>query len=547
MSPRQVSAGHAIVSQLEALGIQRIYCVPGESYLDVLDGLFESEITTVVCRQEGSAGFMAIADSRLSGRFGVAMVTRGPGAANAFIAVHTAWQDRTPLILFVGLVPIGDRYRESFQEFDLTGWFGTTAKAVMTLDSADRATELVADAAHIACSGRPGPVVIGLPEDVLVERVPSDLTPRRACADGSFSAVEQGQWEQALRSASRPLLVVGGDRWTAQSAADLTTWAEEWEVPIVTDWRSQDIIDNDSACYAGWLGYGRNEATAALLDTTDLACFVGCGNADVLSDGYRLGAPDRRTVVVDVDPTLRPHHGPLDLHILATPAAFVRGLQDLRPGQPEVGWPSRCRRAHQQQQDFAGPRADGPATGVDLAAAMDQLARRLPPDAVVTYGAGNHALWAQRYLTHHRYPSLLAPRNGAMGFGVPAAVAASIAQPTRQVVSVTGDGDFLMNGQELATAMTYGAAPLIVIIDNGMYGTIRQHQQREYPGRISGTALQNPHFAEFARSFGAFGQTVGTTAELGPALDAALGSRRAAVLHVLADPAVLAPTSGSER
>ncbi len=538
------TAGHAVVRELEALGVERVYCVPGESYLDVLDGLHDSTITTVVCRQEGGAGFMAIAESRLTRRLGVAMVTRGPGAANAAIAVHTAWQDATPMLLFVGLVPVGDRHREAFQEFDLAGWFGTTAKGVVTLDSPDRATELVADAAHLARSGRPGPVVIGLPEDVLLEPGPHGTTPTRALADGAVSPYEVNRVAETLRGASRPVVVVGGDRWTAGSGEDLAAWAEAWHLPVVTDFRTQDVIDNASPAFAGWLGFDDRSPAAELLADADVVCFVGCGSSDVLSGGYRRSAPGRRSLLVDADPALSTHTGGVDLHALCAPGPFVAAMARTRPGAAPEGdrerWWAGARAA---QERLVAPHADAPTRGVDLAEAMALLRARMAPDAVVTYGAGNHALWAQRYLTHHSYPSLLAPRNGAMGFGVPAAVAAAIAEPGRQVVSVAGDGCFLMNGQELSTAAAHGAAPLVVVVDNGQYGTIRQHQERSYPGRVNGTALHNPDFAAYARAFGGFGVTARTTEEVGPALDAAFASGTLAVVHLIVDPEVLHPTS----
>jgi acetolactate synthase-1/2/3 large subunit len=447
------------------------------------------------------------------------------------------------LLLFVGLIPVGDRSRESFQEFDLAGWFGTTAKQVVTLDSAHRAAEVVADAARIARSGRPGPVVIGLPEDILVDDAPAEAMPPRAVPTGSVSDPELDAWMDALGSSSRPLVVAGGDQWTAAAGAQLAAWAERWQVPVVTDWRTQDVIDNASASFAGWLGYGRSDAAATLLDTADLVCFIGCGNADVLSDGYRLGSGKRQTVVVDTDPLLRTHQGGVDQHIMAAPAAFTAAVSATPPPAHLPVRHDWWVAARKQQERFASPRADRPAAGVDLAAAMGELRLHLATDAVVTYGAGNHALWAQRYLTHHAYPSLLAPRNGAMGFGVPAAVAAAIAFPHRQVVSIAGDGCFLMNAQELSTAVAHGAAPVVIVVDNGRYGTIRQHQEGAYPGRVSGTQLHNPDFAAHARSFGAFGQAVRTTEEFAPALESALACGRAAVLHLMADPDVAEPSS----
>ncbi|WP_028923520.1 thiamine pyrophosphate-dependent enzyme [Pseudonocardia acaciae] len=541
MSSRR-TAGAAIVAQLEALGVRRAYGVPGESYLEVLDALHDSPIHTVVCRQEGGAGFMALAEARLTGGPGVAMVTRGPGAANAAIAVHTAWQDAVPLVLLVGLVPADDRDRESFQEFSPAGWFGSTAKKVLTVERPERAAAQVAEAFAVASSGRPGPVVVGLPEDVLVGPATASPVPARAVADGAVSAAQRDRLGALLDAARRPLVIVGGSRWTADGAdaAAVAGWAARRGLPVATDWRCQDIVDHDSPAYVGWLGYGRDQVLADALDAADLLLFVGCGYGDVLSGGYRGGAPDAVTVVVDPAPELSTHQRRVDLHLLASPAAFAAAVaEDGGGGEPDPDWAKRLRAAAVR---FATPASgSGTGQGVDLDAAMAALSDRLEPDAVVTYGAGNHALWAQRFLPHHGPGTLLAPRNGAMGFGVPAAVAACLVHPGRQVVSVAGDGCFLMNGQELATAVAYGASPVILVADNSQYGTIREHQERHHPGRVSGTALVNPDFGAFARSFGAHGERVWTTGDLPAALDRAFASGTAAVLHLDVDPAVLAP------
>jgi acetolactate synthase I/II/III large subunit len=534
------SAGRLLVAQLERQGVERVYCVPGESYLDVLDALYDSKIATVVCRQEGGAGFMAVADGRVTGGVGVAMVTRGPGAANAMISVHTAWQDASPLVLFVGLVPLADRGRESFQEIDPAAWFGSTAKRVLTLDVPERAAEVVAEAFHLAASGRPGPVVVGLPEDVLVGRTTQAVVPPRELAAGAVSGDQADHLCHLLAEAERPLMIVGGDRWDPRSAERFTRWCERWSLPVATDFRAHDIVDHDSPSFVGWLGLSRDPALSAVLDEADLLVFVGCGAADILTEGYRRGRQAARVVVVDPDPGLRTHQHRVDLHLLATPGALMEEVAERAPAAEPVwtGWSAEAREA---QQRFGSPAPDGPGTGVDLGVAMRELRARLAPDAIVTYGAGNHAVWPQRYLPHHSYPSLLAPRNGAMGFGVPAAVAAAIAHPGRQVVSVAGDGCFLMNGQELATAAANDVAPLILVVDNAQYGTIVAHQERHYPGRPSASALVNPDFAGYARAFGGFGERVSRTDDFAPALDRALGSGRLALLHLLADPGVLRP------
>lgn len=534
------SAGHLLVAQLEQQGVERVYCVPGESYLDVLDGLHDSPIRTVVCRQEGGAAFMAMAEGRLTKRPGVAMVTRGPGAANAAVAVDTARKDATPLVLFVGMVPLHDRWRGSFQEFDLHSWFGAMAKRVTSLDVPGRAAAVVAEAFHVASSGRPGPVVVGLPEDVLVAPADGAGLPVRAVGDGAVSPVQADRLLELLGEARRPLVVVGGDRWDSASAARLTRWCEQWRLPVATDFRAHDIVDHDCPSYVGWLGFGCDPALHDLVDSADLLLLVGCGAGDVLTGGYVRGRAAERVVVVDTDPELVEHGLRLDLHLLASPAALSDAVAAREPAQTPP-WAEWTERAHGRQQRFGTPAPDGGRGGVDLGVAMELLRQRLDPDAVVTYGAGNYAVWPQRYLPHHQYPSVLAPRNGTMGFGVPAGVAASLACPGRQVVTLTGDGDFLMNGQELATAVAHGAGPLVLVVDNGMYGTIRAHQQRAYPGRYTGTSLVNPDFAAYCRSFGGHGERVTRTEDLAAALDRAMEVDGLALLHLVVDPDVLRP------
>lgn len=537
----QRSAGHAIVDQLAVAGVRRVYCVPGESYLDVLDGLYCAAIDTVVTRAEGGASFMAVADGRLGPAPGVAMVTRGPGAANAAIGVHTAWTDATPMLLFVGLIPIADRDRESFQEFDIRAWFGTTAKAVLVLDEPGRAAETVRDAVHLARSGRPGPVVVGLPEDVLVGPCPGGPLPPRALARGSVSTAELTEVGRHLAGASRPLVVVGGDQLSRDGSRDLARFAEAWSIPVVSDFRAHDRIEHATTSWCGWLGYGRCESSARLLDEADLVVFLGAVNSDVLSDGYTLGRQGRVTVLAGADPDLGGHHGGVDLQIVAHPDVVAHSLVEVGCRQPPT-WARHTRAARAAWVEFASPTPDGAGAGfVDLGAAFEVLAREVGPDAVITYGAGNHAIWAQRYLPSGGPGTLLAPRNGAMGFGIPAAVAAALADPGRRVVSIAGDGCFLMNGQELATATAHGADLTVIVVDNGQYGTIREHQERHYPGRVSGTQLINPDFALLAAAFGGHGERVDHLDDLPAALARALDHRGVSLLHLRSDPAVLQP------
>lgn len=542
-TPGVCSAGHLLVAQLEREGVTRVYGVPGESYLDVLDGLHDSSITTVVTRHEGGAAFMALAEGRLTGRPGIAMVTRGPGAANAFIAVHTAWQDATPMILFVGLIPVPDRGREAFQEFDLAGWFGSTAKHVTTLDDPTSAARTVSDAVRIATSGRPGPVVIGLPEDVVREPAADAETVEPApAARAEAGAGAMAELSARLHRSERPIIVVGGDGWPAEAGGGLVEWAARHRIPVTADFRAYDAVPHgDPGAYVGSLGYGRSDALAKLFDESDLVVFVGASRTDVLSDGYTL-AQDAETVVVLAGEPLG-HSGRLDQFIASDPAGFVRHLPtDLGRTFDEA----RFGAARAQYLRYSTPSAAGLADMgpyVDLTAVMAVLRDELSDDAVITFGAGNHAIWPARYLQHHRPATLVAPRNGAMGMGIPAAVAASLVFPGREVVSVAGDGCFLMNGQEIATAIGYGAPFIAIVVDNGVYATIREHQETHYPDRPSGTHLTNPDFAAFARSFGGYGETVERTRDFRDAYRRARASGLPAVLHLRQDPAVRAPAT----
>lgn len=534
------TAGHLIVGQLERAGIKRVYTVPGESFLDVLDGLHGSPIQNVVARQEGGAGFMALAEGRLTELPGVAMVTRGPGAANAFIAIHTAHQDATPLILFVGLIPVADRGRESFQEFDINAWFGSTAKKVVTLDDAASAARVVDDAIFTALSGRPGPVVIGLPEDVLVHVVPDATVEPRKIARPEPAPADLTALTQKLETARKPLIVVGGEGWTQESSEQLAAWASRHSVPIVADFRAYDAVPHRSDAYAGFLGYGRSDANAQRLDDADLLVFVGCVRGDVLSDGYKRGL-DAETIVVNADANLLGHFGRVDQHIVADVTAFAGALGAVEAsattGELEDGWFASARA---DQLTFSTPAPDG-GIGVDLGVAMEVLKKEMDDDAVLTFGAGNHALWPARYLDHNSANSLAAPRNGAMGMGIPAAVAASLAYPARQVISVAGDGCFMMNGQEIATAMGYGAKFIVLVVDNGIFATIREHQEAHYPDRPSGTHMTNPDFAALARSYGGYGERVDRTEDFAAAFRRAVDSGLPALLHLPQDPTTRSP------
>ncbi|MGM0930003.1 MAG: thiamine pyrophosphate-dependent enzyme [Actinomycetota bacterium] len=521
--PGRKSAGHVIVDSLIAHGVERTYVVPGESYLEVLDGLHNSTIDTIVCRHEGGAAYMAEADGKMNQRPGIAMVTRGPGAANAHVGLHTAWQDSTPMVLFVGLIPFEHRDREAFQEFDIKSWFDTGAKRVMVLDHPERASEIVAEAMFAATSGRPGPVVVGLPEDVIREETDATLHPVIPVAQGGMTVTDWKALQAALKEAEKPLFVVGGNDWTQEGASALTTWLEEHNIAAAVEWRCEGTIPFDSPSYVGPIGYGRPKPTYDLLEETDLLIFVGTVPGDVITDGFLVRQDwSKKNFLVTIDPSLRGRSGPVSYQIVAKPDVFVRDLvmMDL-PLKEE--WKDFTQRMRGEQEKFA---ALPPAEPTDGPARMDtmmaNLVSGLPRDAMITLGAGEHTNWAHRYFPTHDYASMLSARNGSMGYSVPSAIAASLAYPGRRVVTIAGDGEFLMNGQELATAAQYGATPLVIVMDNQEYGTIRTHQERWYPERISGTQLKNPDFALMAQAFGGFGVKVERDADVPAALEAAL-------------------------
>lgn len=572
-----MSVGHvgtAIARSLELHDVPRIFQVPGESFLPVLDGLYESSIDTVVCRQEGGACYMAEAHGKATGQPGVAMVTRGPGSANAFVGIHTAWQDATPLVLFVGLVPTNDRDRESFQEFDIKAWFGTQAKRVYVLDDASRASRVVAEAFHLATQGRPGPVIIGLPEDVLHQEFTGDLCNPLPASHGAFSDADLDYLASELRTAEKPLIFAGGAHWSPETSAAVQKFAEQQQIPVVHDWRASDRTAFSSPANAGWLGYGRNDAAAELLCEADLVVELGAVLTDVPTDGYTLRQNlDAKNIVITTDTTLLGNSAAVSHHILASPQAFAQVTEELakRIGSEErvaagseasTGgtdstdaaitatqreWFTAAHRKHLAFSHVGKPEG-WPATAqgtAHMAAIMAAIQEQAPHDALYTFGAGNHCLWAQRYLRTETYPSQLSVRNGSMGYSIPSAVAASLQFPERTVITIAGDGEYLMNGQELATAVQTGGAFLVVVMSNAEFGTIRTHQLNHYPKRVSGTQLANPDFAAAAVAFGAHGETVTSDQDATSAVKRALAAVREgkpALINVITDQALSIPT-----
>jgi len=532
------TGGQILVDNLVEQGSDLAFCVPGESYLPVLDALYEKRerLRLVVCRHEGGAAYMAEAFGKLTGRPGIAFVTRGPGASNAAIGVHTAQQDSTPLVLFVGQVGTDFVDREAFQEVDYRRMYGSIAKWAAQIDRAERIPEYVAHAFRVAMSGRPGPVVLALPEDMLAAKADAADAPRVDVGQVGPTPHQVAQLRARLVAAKRPLVVVGGGGWTAGACAELHRFVEANALPVACAFRSQDLVDNEHAHYAGDVGIAINPKLAARVRDADVLLVIGERLGEMVTGGYSLlAAPAPKQALIHVHPggeELGRVYQPA-LAIQASIPAFATALAAMDPvGAP--AWHGSAAQAHAEYLAWQTPRPV--ASALDLWQVVAALRKRLPDDAIVTNGAGNYAGWLARLFRYRRYRTQLGPYNGAMGYGVPSAIAAKLVHPELVVASWNGDGCFLMNGQELATAVQYGANVVFIVVDNGMYGTIRMHQEREYPGRVYGTDLANPDFAALARAYGAHGETVARTSEFGPALERALDAGTPALLHLLADP-----------
>jgi acetolactate synthase-1/2/3 large subunit len=537
-------AGHALVEALIAQGVDTAFGVPGESFLAVLDGFHEhaGRIRFITCRHEGGASFMAEAQGKLSGRPGICFVTRGPGASNAAIGLHTAFQDSTPMVLFIGQVARDQRDREAFQEVDYRQMFGPGtlgfAKWVGEVEDADRLPEYVARAFHTALQGRPGPVVLVLPEDMLATPTQAPVLPRVEPALAWPAPGALRELRAMLLAAERPIAVVGGSGWTAAACDALQRFAEGWRLPVGCAFRCQDLFDNRHPNYAGDVGIGINPALAARIRAADLVLAIGPRLGEMTTGGYTLLAaprPTQKLVHVHAGPDELGRVYAADLMLQASMACAAKALETLAP-PPELPWGAWTEAAH---ADFEANRVSLPVAPLDLAEVVKTIERLAPVDRVLTNGAGNFSGWLHRY---HRHAGLhqtgrnqLAPTSGAMGYGVPAAVAAALLCPQRTVINVAGDGDFLMTGQELATAVAHGARLICLVVDNGSYGTIRMHQERHFPGRVSGSELHNPDFAALGRAYGLHAETLHTTAEFEPAFAAALARRESTLLHLVLD------------
>jgi acetolactate synthase I/II/III large subunit len=544
-------AGHLLVDCLIAQGVSHAFGVPGESYLAVLDGLYAKadRIQFITCRQEGGAAFMAEAHGKLTGRPGVCMVTRGPGATNASIGVHTAFQDSTPMVLLVGDVASDCRDREAFQEVDFLSFFGPSTKAfakrVERIDDADRIPEYVARAFATAMNGRPGPVVLVLPEDMLTQ-------PTRAQPLARVEAVQAWSDPGSLRTlrsmllaSQRPLVLAGGSGWTPQAAQALQRFAENWRLPVANAFRFQDTFDNHHPLYAGEVGIGLNPKLAERVRQCDLLLAIGPRLGEMTTGSYTLLKPPKLAQkLVHIHASAEELHRvyQADLAINATMNAAARSLEVLSAPN-EVAWEDWTRQAHADYLANLQPPPAGTWPGeIDMPAIVALLQLHLPQDAVLTNGAGNFASWTHRFFKHHGlakgHKTQLAPTVGAMGYGVPAGIAAALTTG-RLALTMAGDGDFLMNGQELATAVQHGGKSIIVLLNNGMYGTIRMHQEREYPQHPSGSQLHNPDFVALAQAYGYAATRITRTEEFEPALLAALAREQGSVLEVMLSPEVI--------
>jgi acetolactate synthase-1/2/3 large subunit len=534
--------GKILIDQLAAQGVDRVFSVPGESFLAALDGLFESGIENHVCRQEGGAAMMAEAQGKLTGKPGIAFVTRGPGATNAAAGVHVARQDSTPMILFVGQIARGHRDREAFQEVDYRSMFGGLAKWVTEIDQVERIPEYISRAFHVATSGRPGPVVLALPEDMLSSSCEAhDIAPVPRPIAGEICVAMAGVRDELLR-AKRPLVVLGGSQWSTQAAKDIATFSAAWDLPVAVDFRRQDYIDNRHSCYVGDLNVGINPALKQRMAQADLLLELGARLGDIATAGYTTLDPANlatRFVHVMSDPDgLGQVYRP-DVPLIADPRDAAAALASMTPERGTWGeWRLGARTEYEAWTTPQETPGD-----VKMEQVITHLSQTLPEDAVLTNGAGNYAAFLHRYFVYKCFGTQLAPTSGSMGYGFPAAISAAISQPDKTVICLAGDGCFQMTCNEFSTAMQYGAKVITIVANNGRYGTIRMHQEMHYPERVSGTDLMNPDFAALARAYGGHGECVTRTEDFPAALERARACGTAAIIELKLDSEALAPSS----
>lgn len=533
--------GQLLVECLKAQGADRVFCIPGESYLAALDGLLESGIETVVARQEGGAAMMAEADGKLTGRPGIAFVTRGPGATNASAGVHVALQDSTPMILFVGQVASDQRDREAFQEVDYRAMFGPLAKWVAEIDRADRIPEYVSHAFHVAQSGRPGPVVLALPEDKLSGPAEGDPVPAAVLPSGAAAERDLDAILALLDKAERPFAIVGGGGWSAEATKALAQFAETARIPVGASFRCQDYLDNRHPNYAGDIGVGVNPALAERVRNADMILALGARLGEITTSGYSLlkpPMPSQTLIHVHPDPSELGRVYRPTLPVAARAGMVIQQLAERR-WSPAADRSTQVLEARADYEAWQEPQETPGALQMEQVIA--HLNEVLPDDAILTNGAGNYSAWLHRYYRYRSYRTQLAPTSGSMGYGLPAAVAAKLRHPEREVVCLAGDGCFQMVSQEFATACEQGAALIVLISNNGMYGTIRMHQERSYPGRVSGTAVGNPDFAALARAHGGFGATVTENSQFAEAFAQARSSNLPTILDLRVSPKALSP------
>ena len=538
------TAAAALVEQLVINGITHVFCVPGESYLPVLDALRDSGITVTVCRHEGGAAMMAEAMGKVTGRPGICFVTRGPGATNASAGIHIAQHDSTPMIMFVGQVETSVREREAFQELDYRAVFGSMTKWTAEVDHASRITEFVSRAFYTASSGRPGPVVVALPKDVLSERTSVANAPAFEPVETSPGEEEMTKLSELLVESKNPLFVLGGSRWSETARRQIHEFAERAGLPIATSYRRSTLFDPLHPLYAGDLGLGPNPKLVARAKAADLLVLVGGRLGEIPSQGYSvLSSPSPQTKLVHIHPgaeeigrVYRPH-----LAIHASPNRFVAALRRLAL-TPNPAWRESADIAHADYRAWTGTATPQPGD-VNLGEIMIWLRNHAPTDTILCNGAGNYASWIHRFYRFREFMTHVAPTSASMGYGMPAAIAMQRLHPDRLVLSVNGDGDFLMSGQEFAIAVQYRLPIIVIICDNGMYGTIRMHQEREFPGRISATELHNPDFDAYARAFGGFGAVVKKTSDFPAAFRAARESGLPSIIHLKIDPDAILPAA----
>jgi len=534
------TGGELIVECLEAQGVDRVFCVPGESYLAVLDALHDSPIDTVVARQEGGAAMMAEADGKMLGRPGICFVTRGPGATNAAAGVHVAKQDSTPMILFVGQIGRRMRGREAFQEVDYRQTFGDLAKWVEEIDHVDRIPEVISHAYHVAMSGRPGPVVLALPEDMLTEKCDVNVGSFVEVAEPAPTLGSIKKLKGMLGAAEKPFLVLGGSRWTEAAVKDVQKFAEDWGLPVGCSFRRQQLFDHLHPNYAGDIGLGINPSLKDALSESDLVILLGARFSENPSQSFSLfDIPTPKQKLVHIHSgaeELGRIYNP-DLAINASPGAFLELMQTVTPSD-QKDYATEAHSGYRAWTD-ALPQTPG---DVQMGMVMQHLREKLADDAIMTNGAGNYAIWLHRFWRFRKFGTQLAPTSGSMGYGLPAAVAGKLRNPDKQVVCFAGDGCFQMTLQEFGTAVQCGANIIVLLIDNGVYGTIRMHQEREYPARISGTDLKNPDFAMIAKAYGGHAETVSQSEDFEGAFARAQASGKPSLIHILTDPEASTPT-----